>query len=214
MHHTLGTSIYPAHHTTCLAYLAQRRDHNHCFFRNLHRMHFTAPGLLKAVSALGYFCSGKAISNPLRSSSLIFALPMREAFSALHESFCARNDVNSQVLHTNVGVLLPPIRRQAQRSERFVIDEWVLGTIFAFTNLIKFKLTPKAAFALNDLHMKEMAAAWPRRLRSLWLGSLSAWVQPFDPPSSGWMSRVGMSIDVTPTSLPLHSMDTPCKFCN
>ena len=49
--------------------------------------------------------------------------------------------------------------------------------MFVFTDLTKFALTLKAAFALNYFHMKEMATAWPR-LRSLQLGSLSgSWDQ-------------------------------------
>jgi hypothetical protein len=110
-----------------------------------------------------------------------------------------RTNVNS-LSHTKVGVPLPPARRQAQR---LVIDEWVLGTIFSFMNLIKFKLTMKAAFALNDLHMKEMVAAWPRRLRSLQLGSLCQ-VGANHPESHSIVS-----IDVSSTSLPPLSMITP-----
>ena len=178
---------------------------------------------LRRLSVRGYgdfksFAKFLACIRPaqMRTLTLSFsnsspALDVGEAFFALHES--SSHQELRQLSFTHEGTV--PVPQSSM--QRFIIDEWVLRTLFAFTNLTKFELTLKVAFALNDLHMKEMAAAWPR-LRSLQLGSLSGWGQPCGITLHGILhllagcrelEYLGISIDVSPTSFPLLSMITP-----
>ena len=178
---------------------------------------------LRRLSVRGYgdlksFAKFIACIRPahMRSLALSFeksspALDVGEAFSALHES--SSHQELRELSFTDEGSVPSP----SSSTKRFVIDEWVLGTLFAFTNLTKFELTFKAVFALTDVHMKEMATAWPR-LRSLQLGSLSGWGQPSGITLHGILhllagcrelEYLGISIDVSPTSLPPLSTITP-----
>ena len=171
---------------------------------------------LQRLSVRGYgdlksFAKFFACIRPahMRSLTLSFsnsspALDVGEAFFALHES--SSHQELRQLSFTHEGTV--PVPQSSM--QRFIIDEWVLRTLFAFTNLTKFELTLKAAFALNDLHMKEMAAVWPR-LRSLQLGSLSGWGQPSGIAFHGILhllagcrelEHLGILIDGSPTSLP------------
>ena len=181
-------------------------------FPSLQRLSVRGYGDLKSFARF-FACIRPA---HMRSLTLSFsnsspALDVGEAFSALHES--SSHQELRQLSFTHEGTV--PVPQSSM--QRFIIDEWVLRTLFAFTNLTKFELTLKAAFALNDLHMKEMAAAWPR-LRSLQLGSLSGWGQPSEITLHGILhllagcrelEYLGISIDVSPTSVPLLSMITP-----
>lgn len=139
------------------------------------------------------------------------ALDVGEAFIALHET--SSHHELRELSFTHEG----SVPSLGSSTNRFLIDEWVLGTLFAFTNLTKFELALKAAFALNDLNIKEMAAAWPR-LRSLQLGSPSGWGQRSGITLHGILhllagcrelEYLGISMDISPASLPPLSMITP-----
>lgn len=185
-------------------------------FSSLRRLSVRGHGDLKSFSKF------LACIRPAHMKSLTLsfedsspALDVGEAFSALHESSSHQELRELSFLHESQRTI--NAHPTPSSTKRFVIDEWVLGKLFVFTNLTKFELTLKAAFALNDEHMKEMAAAWPR-LRSLQLGSLSGWDQPSGITLHGILhllagcrelEYLGISIDVSPTSLPPLSMITP-----